>query len=86
MEEFPDLGVELAVGTTGAFEEGWALWERLFQDKLEQTFYLTISFGGHEWSAKLVCRKSGAGGGIGHGDGAKAELGTHGGAVERCGG
>ena len=85
MEEFADLRVELAVRSAGAFEEGRPLGERLFQDELEQTFHLTISFGGHEWSAKLVCRKSGARGCVGHGDGAKAELCADGGTVERCG-
>ncbi len=58
----------------------------MFQDELEQTFHLAISFGGHEWSAKLVCRKSGSGGCVGHGYGAKPELGADGGAVEGCGG
>ena len=74
MEEFANLSVELAIGSAGSFQESRSLGEWLFQDELEQTFHLTISFGGHEWSAKLVCRKSGARGGVGHGYGSKAEL------------
>ena len=76
----------MAVRSAGAFEDGRPLGEWLFQDELEQTFHLAISFGGHEWSAKLVCRKSGTRGCIGHGYGAKAELGADGGTIDGGGG
>ena len=61
---------------TGAVKKTRPFRRGLFQYVLEKVLNLAISFGGHDGSAKIVCRILGRvrGGGIGQGPGSRAEL------------
>jgi hypothetical protein len=55
LEKFADLRIEFAVGPASPFEKVRTLRLGLFEDELKEALDLTISFGGHDGSAKIVC-------------------------------